>query len=116
MVEAVKEIDGPILPTKRWFRWGSRKGVAHPVRGTNTGTGNPKTSQGGIWRKPWARWLFGAQPAPIDSAANNDPPMEGKQATLLFEPARTKGRAKDTFVVEQAMLRRPSLRSMIFII
>ena len=75
-------------------------------------------SLGGILRIPWALRLFVAQPAPTDSAANKDPPasIEEKQATLLFEPARTKGMAKDNFVGEHGMLRRPSLQSMIFII
>ena len=91
---------------------------AHPMRGENTGNGNANPSQGGSWHRPWALRLFVAQPAPMDSAAHNDPPasIEGKQATLLFEHERTKGMAKDNFAVEHGMLLRPSLRSMIFMI
>jgi hypothetical protein len=100
---------------------------AHPMRGENTGNGNAKPAQSGIWRSPWALWLcrspwalwlYVAQPAPNDSAASSDPPasIQRKQPPLLFEPARTKGMAKDNFVVEHVRLRRPGLRSMIFII
>jgi hypothetical protein len=66
---------------------------AHQMRGENTGNGNANPSEGGIWRRPWALPLFVAQPAPIDCAGNNDRPasIEWKQASLLFEPARTKG-------------------------
>jgi hypothetical protein len=83
---------------------------AHPMRGENTGNGNAKPAQSGIWRSPWALWLcrspwalwlYVAQPAPNDSAASSDPPasIQRKQPPLLFEPARTKGMVKDHLCV-----------------